>query len=252
LFLDEPKVMTDQNQSNSMQEAIATAVKVASEVSKAVTEQVAQATTAFGQMVSPTVYNFVEQGTETVGNFVTPIAEHPFVRYATKLPVIHWLMAALGQVDVDKVQQEVAALKQQYPLETPEQLANRVITESAFQAARIGLLTNFIPPLALMLFAVDLTAIAALQAEMIYRIAAIYGFPPQDAARRGEVLIIWGLSTGGSSLVKTGLSVVELLPLVGTAIGITSNAAILYSLGRIACLFYEEKQRSEGSSNSGF
>lgn len=232
------------SQNNPVGDSIATAVKVAAELSQALTHQIAQASTTIGQTVSPALYKFVEQGTETVGGVVTPIAENPLVKYATKLPVIHWLLAALGQVDEDKVQQDVAKLRQQYPLETPEQLANRVITDAAFQAARIGLLTNFVPPLALMLFAVDLTAIAALQAEMIYRIAAIYGFPPQDSARRGEVLIIWGMSTGGSSLVKTGLSFVELLPLVGTAIGITSNAAILYSLGRVACLFYEEKLKA--------
>lgn len=112
------------------------------------------------------------------------------------------------------------------------------------RAAGIGLVTNFVPPLALLLFAVDLGAIAALQAEMIYRIAAIYGFPPHEPTRRGEVLTIWGLSIGGSGMVKTGLSLVELLPGIGTVVGITSDAALLSGLGYLASQFYQTKQKS--------
>ncbi|MBE9182811.1 EcsC family protein [Oculatella sp. LEGE 06141] len=243
--------MTDRNQPGSQEhtlgDAIATAVKMASDVTRFVTDQLTETTATVSQTVGPLVYDVVEQSTETVGKIVTPIAENPLVKFATKLPVINWFMAAVGQVDEEKVQRDVVNLKSEHSLESAEQLANRVITDTAFQAARVGFLTNIAPPLALTLFAIDITAIAALQAEMIYRIAAIYGFPPHDPARRGEVLIIWGLSTGGSSVVKTGLSVVELLPFIGTAVGITSNAAILYSLGRFACLFYEEKQRLERS-----
>ncbi|HEY9638875.1 MAG TPA: EcsC family protein [Coleofasciculaceae cyanobacterium] len=202
------------------------------------------------QAVADKLHQVVEQGTETVGAVVTPIAENPLIQFATKVPGISWLMAALGQVNMEKVQREVAQLRQSYPLETAEQLAQRVIAETAWKAAGIGLVTNFIPPLALTLFALDLGAIAALQAEMIYRIAAIYGFSPQEPARRGEVLAIWGLSMGGSGILKTGLSFVELLPGVGAVVGITSDAALLSSLGYLASRFYQNKQRSASSTGS--
>jgi uncharacterized protein (DUF697 family) len=190
------------------------------------------------------LYRFIEQSTETMGAIATPIANNPLVKFATKLPGINWFMAALGQVDVDQVDRAVAELRQKYPLENNDQLAQRVIAESALRAAGIGLVTNFVPPLALLLFAVDLGAIAALQAEMIYRIAAIYGFPPHEPTRRGEVLTIWGLSIGGSGVVKTGLGLVELLPGIGAVVGITSDAALLSSLGYLASRFYETKQKS--------
>jgi uncharacterized protein (DUF697 family) len=212
--------------------------------------EVMKTATATGELLGSTLHQFVEQSTETVGRLVTPIAENQFVQYATKVPGLNWLMAAIGQVNVEKVQQEMAALRQQYPLETPEQLANRVINDVAVKAAGVGLVTNFVPPLALSLFAVDLTAIAALQAEMIYRIAAVYGFSLTEPSRRGEVVAIWGLSTGGAGVLKTGLSFVEILPVVGTIVGPGSNAALLYSLGHLARYFYDEKKKSSPSSDS--
>ncbi|NJR66494.1 MAG: hypothetical protein HC772_16120 [Leptolyngbyaceae cyanobacterium CRU_2_3] len=206
--------------------------------------QVTAAAIHTAQAIADKMYQVIEQGTETIGMVVMPIAENPLVKFATKVPGISWLMAALGQVNVDEVERQVAVLRQTYPLESDHQLAQRIITETTWKAAGIGLATNFIPPLALALFAVDLGAIAALQAEMIYRIAAIYGFPPHDSTRRGEVLAIWGLSTTGSGILKTGLSIVELLPGIGMAVGIGSDAALLYSLGFLASRFYETKQKS--------
>ncbi len=203
---------------------------------------IASAASNIEDAIASPLQDMVEQGTVTIGNIVTPIAENPFVKYATKLPGISWLMAALGQVNAETVAQDVTALQQQYPLETPEQLAQRVVADSAFRAARIGLFTNILPPFALMLLAVDIAAVTALQAKMVYRIAAIYGFSLTEPARRGEVLALWGLSMGGSSVLKAGLSVVEVIPLLGAAVGIASNAALLQSLGYVAIQFYEKKQ----------
>lgn len=219
-------------------------IGMARQASQAIADTLQNATTAVGETFGTALYQFVEQGTETVGNVVTPIVTSPFIKFATKVPGASWLMAALGQVNVDAVQQEVETLRRTYPLDSDAALAQRVIANTAWKAAGIGLATNFVPPLALLLLAVDLGAIAALQAEMLYRIAAIYGFSPIDPTRRGEVLTLWGLSTGGSEAVKMGLTVVELVPVVGAAVGSAGNAAILYTLGHVACSFYEAKRRS--------
>ena len=219
-------------------------IEMAQQASQMISDTVQNATTSMGETFGTALYQFVEQGTETVGKVVTPIATHPFIKFATKVPGASWLMAALGQVDVDIVQSEIDALRLTYPLEDNAALAHRVINSTTWKAAGIGLATNFVPPLALLLLAVDFGAIAALQAEMIYRIAAIHGFSPTDPTRRGEVLAIWGLSIGSSGVVKTGLSVVELLPVIGAAVGSAGDAAMLYGLGQVACRFYEAKRRA--------
>ncbi len=235
--------MTNPNRDNqsSMQDTINEAIANAIRASQVMAEQLKQPITAVGNKVGDTFYELVEQSTELVGKVVTPIAENPLIKYATKLPGINWLMAALGQVDEAAVEQEVAALRQKYPLDTTEQLAQRIITQTTWNAAQIGLFTNFLPPLAVMLFALDLGAVAALQAKMIYQIAALYGFAPNDPSRRGEVLAIWGLSTSSSGFLKTGLSFVEILPGIGAAVGITTDAALIYAVGALACQFYETK-----------
>ncbi|MCX5962008.1 MAG: hypothetical protein NT070_02345 [Cyanobacteria bacterium] len=195
------------------------------------------------QAIGDGLHEFVEQGTETIGRAVEPVATHPITQLVTKVPGGSWLMAALGQVDVDVIQREIAELRRTYPQDTDGSLAQRVVTDTVWKAAGIGLATNFVPPLALMLLAVDLGAIAALQAEMIYRIAAIYGFAPTDPTRRGEVLAIWGLATGSSGVLKAGMSVVEVIPVLGAAVGSAGNAALLFGLGQLACQFYERKQK---------
>ncbi|NJL40868.1 MAG: EcsC family protein [Leptolyngbyaceae cyanobacterium RM1_406_9] len=252
--------MTNQDknsQQDPFEDAIATAVNVGASAAKATSDAVKFAAdgviitaTAVGDVVAPAAQQFVEQSTETIGYIVTPIAEHPLTQYVSKVPGINLLMTALGQVDVDQAQQEVDHLRQQYPLETPAQLAQRIMADVAMKAGGIGLLTNFIPPLALTLFAVDIAAVTTLQSEMIYRIAAAYGFSLKDPARRGEVLAIFGLSLGGSSALKIGLGLVELIPLVGAAVGASSNAGLIYTLGYAASQFYEAKKVRQDSRAS--
>lgn len=241
--------------SNPLQEAIAAAFsvgsavfKTASDVAQSASDTLTSTTNAIGEAVIPTAHRLVEQGTETVGNIVTPIAEHPLVQYATKVPGLNWLLAALGQVNIDRVYGDVEKLRQQYPADTAHQLAERIVVDAAMKAAGIGLVTNLVPPIALSLLAVDVAAITALQAEMIYRIAAVYGFVLTEPARRGEVLAIWGLSMGGSNVLKSGLSIVEIIPGIGTVIGASSDAALLYSLGYAACRFYETKIANQNSN----
>jgi uncharacterized protein (DUF697 family) len=221
----------------------ATASKAAEKAFLVASDEFVGVTADVGHTVSKQAQAWAEQGTETVGRAVTPIAENPFIKYAAKVPGINWLLAALGQVDVNKTQAEIEKLRQENPFETTEQLAHRIMVDTALKAGGIGLATNIVPPIALMLFAVDIAAVTALQAAMVYRIAGLYGFPLNDPARRGEVLAIFGLSLGGSGAVKLGLSFVELLPGLGPIVGATSDAALIYALGHIACRFYESKRK---------
>lgn len=218
-------------------------VKRSGEGKDAVSEAVATA-----HQVAAATRQLLEQGTETVGKMVTPIAEHPLTQYAAKVPGINVLLTALGQVDIERAQNEVDKLRQEYPTEIPEQLAHRIIVDAALKAGGIGLATNFLPPLALALFGVELAAVTALQAEMVYRIAAAYGFSLSDPQRRGEVLAVFSLSVGGSGVLKVGLGIVELLPVIGAAVGASNNAGLIYSLGYGASRFYEAKRNATAST----
>lgn len=224
-------------------QAGASATKMAANALMVASEDVMGAATAAAKTTGPVTHKWVEQTTETVGKIVSPIVDHPFVKFISKLPFINWLMTALGEVDTQEVQKDVEQLRRQYPTESNDQLAHRVIVDTTVKAGGIGLATNLIPPLALTLLAIDLAAITKLQADMLYRIAAVYGFSLADPTRRGEVLTIFGLSLGGSRVLKAGLSFAEIIPGAGAVLGASSNAALIYSLGYAANQFYLNKQR---------
>jgi uncharacterized protein (DUF697 family) len=188
-------------------------------------------------------HDFVERGTEQLGHAVTPLIDNPVLNSVTQLPMLRWFAAALGKVDIEKVNQDVQQLRQQHVQKTRAELAQQLIQEATLKAAGVGLATNILPPVAAVLFAVDIAALSSLQAEMIYRIAAVYDLPLSDPTRRGEVLTIYGLSFGGTSLIKTGLSVAELIPGIGAVIGASSDAALLFGLGQAVARFYETKYR---------
>ncbi|MEP0926760.1 MULTISPECIES: EcsC family protein [Cyanophyceae] len=195
-----------------------------------------------GNAVLSRLQPFLEPVMATVGSVVGPIATLPFIQYATAVPGMRVLLAALGQVNVVEVRAQVDELRQQYPQENKRTLAQRVMAETAFKAAGVGLATNFVPPVAFALTLVDIGAVAALQANMIYRIATIYGYSPTDNDRRGEVLAIWLLSSTTSGMVKSGLSIVELVPGLGAVLGIATDASLIYSVGYFACRYYETKR----------
>lgn len=231
--------VTSNSASNSSQDLFQTATKIM-ETMVATVDDLAAAT---GNTVIAPLQPFLEPATETAGRLVAPITNLPFIEYATALPGVKWLLAAVGQVNVEKVRLDVDELRQQYPQDSKRQLAQRVMADATVQAAGIGLITNFVSPVALVLTLVDIGAVAALQASMLYRIAAIYGYSPEDDARRGEVLAIWFVSSGGSSVLKSGLSAVETIPGVGAAIGVAADASLLYSVGYLACRYYETKRQ---------
>lgn len=248
--------MAVQNKENSgtdkMNDAFTTVMRLSAYAAKTAseaTENFTSTATAVGETIGSVAHQLTEHGTKTAGEIAAPIAKNPMVKYAAKVPGLNILMAALGEVDVEKAQKEVDKLRLDYPLETPEQIAHRIMVDTAMKAGGVGLLTNFVPPLALALFAVDLAAVTALQAEMVYRIAAAYGFSLKDPTRRGEVLAIFGLSVGSAGPLKVGMSFIELIPVVGAVAGASNNAALIYSLGYVTSRYYEKKVSSTAQAN---
>ncbi|MGH2415241.1 MAG: hypothetical protein ACRDEA_16420 [Microcystaceae cyanobacterium] len=185
---------------------------------------------------------FIERTTEQTGHTLQAIAENPVLKFLSDRAGMSWLNTILGQVEVEQVQATVRQLQFTYPQETPSQIANRIMIQKAWQAGQIGLITNIIPPLAVVLLGVELIAMVKLQAEMVYHIAAAYELDLREPARRGEVLAIFGLAVGGGFL-KDGLSIVEFIPGLGAIVGASSDAILLYILGYTACRFYEAKSQ---------
>lgn len=182
----------------------------------------------------------IEQTTSSTGKTLEWIAKNPFLKSVEKIFGLDWLMAFLGQANTAKIQANVAQMKAKYPHETANQLAHRLIIQKSWKGGQLGLLTNIIPPVAALFLGIEVIATTKLQTEMVYEVAAAYGLNLNDPARRGEALAIFGLSLG-ADVIKTGLSIVEIIPGIGAVVGASTNAAMLYVLGQTACRFYERK-----------
>lgn len=182
----------------------------------------------------------LEKTTVSTGQTLEWIASNPILKTTDNIIGLDWLMTFLGKVDTAKVQATVASVRAKYPDETANQIAHRLIVEKTWESGRLGLLTNIIPPIAALFLGLELIATTKLQTEMVYEIASAYGLDLEAPARRGEVLAIFGLSLG-ADVIKTGLTIVEIIPGIGAVVGASTNAAMLYVLGQTACRFYEGK-----------
>jgi len=255
--VQEVKVTVTPSQNNSAMEAqpvSASREKAASSGLSSFSNMLGQAVGAIAQLPEVAlqqVHDFISPATTKAGETIEWVGNNWFVRRVSRFLNLNWLIGASDSVDLEKAAAAVKKLQQEYPKESPEQIAHRIMVEKATQAGGIGLATSFIPGIALALLAVDLAATTQLQTEMVHQIAVAYGLSLKDPARKGEVLTIFGLGLGGSRLLRlAGLGVLRNVPLAGAFIGASSNAAMLYSLGYAACRFYEAKLKSPETVNS--
>ncbi|MEM6752652.1 MAG: hypothetical protein AAF630_06770, partial [Cyanobacteria bacterium P01_C01_bin.38] len=196
-------------------------------------------------------HKIIEQATETAGHVVSHLGDNWLIHRLAGVVNLNWLVGASDNVDLVKAEAAIKHLKQKYPNDSPTQLAHRIMVDKAVKAGGIGLTTSILPGAAAALLAVDLAATTELQSEMVYQIASIYGLNLQDAARKGEVLAIFGLGLGGGRLLKTaGLRLLRNIPFAGAVIGASANATMIFSLGYAACRFYETKLSGSESLTS--
>jgi uncharacterized protein (DUF697 family) len=176
-----------------------------------------------------------------VGYLLSFVSDSPQLQELTKALKIDWLINIVSQVDIVKAESHVKNLQKKYPNERPGEIAHRVMMEKAIYVGGTGFATSLMPGFAAAMFAVDLAATMALQAEMVYQIASAYGLDLNDSARKGEVLSIFSIALGGNAALEAGLGFARNIPVAGALIGASSNAAMLYALGYAACQFYEAK-----------
>lgn len=195
-----------------------------------------------------TVGNAALQAPATVGYVLDLISSSPQLQELTKALKVDWLLAIVDRVDIVQAETHVKKLQRKYPKDKPGGIAHRIITEKAVYAGGSGFVSSLLPGFATAMFAVDLAATMALQAEMIYQIAGAYGLNLHEPARKSEVLAVFGMVLGSNAAIKAGLGFARNVPVAGAVIGASSNAAMLYAIGSAACHFYEAKLTSASSA----
>jgi HJR/Mrr/RecB family endonuclease/uncharacterized protein (DUF697 family) len=174
-----------------------------------------------------------------LGSALDLISQSPILKKLTEKFKIDWLVRAIDTVDVVTAEAQVRELQRQYPHKKPQKIAHRLMVEKALLAAGSGLVSSLVPGTALALAGMDLAAMTALSAELVYQIAAAYGMDLQSSDRKKEVVAIFGLSLGSNLAIEAGVTLVSNIPLAGAVINASASAAMIYSLGYGACRFYE-------------
>lgn len=160
----------------------------------------------------------------------------------TELIVNNPLLAkVIEQVDLEKAEQALMTLQEKYPEESPSQIAQRLMQQKAIYAGSTGFASSLLPGAAMAFLALDLAAVAGLQAEMVYQIAGAYGVDLKASQRKKEILSIFGIALGGTHAASAGLQILRTTPALGAIIGASSNVAMTYAVGYSACRFYENQ-----------
>ncbi|MEG4089915.1 restriction endonuclease [Microcoleus sp. Pol12B4] len=173
------------------------------------------------------------------GSSLVFISQSPILKKLTQKFKIDWLVNAIDAVDVVTAEAQVRELQRQYPHEKPEEIAHHLMVEKALLAAGSGLVSSLVPGVALALSGMDLAAMTALSAELVYQIAAAYGMDLRSSDRKAEVVAIFGLSLGSNLAIEAGVTLVSNIPLAGAVINASASATMIYALGYGACRFYE-------------
>ncbi|MCY7383277.1 MAG: hypothetical protein LH628_11975, partial [Microcoleus sp. CAN_BIN18] len=173
------------------------------------------------------------------GSALGSISQSPILKKLTENFKIDWLVNAIDKVDVVSAEAKVRELQCQYPHEKPQEIAHRLMVEKALLAAGSGLVSRLVPGVALALAGMDLAAMTALSAELVYQIAAAYGMDLRSSDRKAEVVAIFGLSLGSNLAIEAGVTLVSNIPLAGAVINASASATMIYALGYGACRFYE-------------
>lgn len=208
---------------------------------------IASAAVNAGGALGNAALNLTDQAGYVIDLFSnSPELQRVFGPISTKIPSISKFLEPIFNVDVVRAETHVQHLQAKYPNESVGDIAHRLMLEKSIIAGGSGIATS-LPGFAAALFAVDIAANAALQAELVYQIACLYGFNLQDPARKAEVAAILGLSIGGSQAAgkltaRLGLTAFgKNIPIAGSVIGASTNAAAIYAMGYAACRFYEAK-----------
>ena len=216
--------------------ATSNAGKAVSDTAMNIGGNLTAATSHAGKAVSDTAMNIggtLGAAAGSAGDFLSQVTD-----LALNSPI---LSRAMDSVDLVNAETALKKLIEQYPTETPRQIAHRLMVEKSIYSGGIGLATSILPGVALATLALDMVAVATLQAEMVYQIAGAYGMDLMAPNRKREVLAIFGIGMGGVHAIELGARLWRTAPMVGGAIGASANAAMTYALGHAACSFYEQQ-----------
>ncbi|MEB3229718.1 MAG: hypothetical protein VKJ64_01810, partial [Leptolyngbyaceae bacterium] len=233
---------------------VSTGQKKAQETLVSSTNALGETVTGVGQAVGSVIQgssNAVGKAIAGTGNAIgsTVMATAEFTKgrlqVLRKNLDVKLLLPIIEQVDLQAAATVAQEIREKYPDDSNEALAHRLMQKKVFIVAGLGFASSVIPGSAAALMGFDLAALASIQAELGYQIAAVYGLDLEDSARPWEILAIFGAAMGTNFALKTGLEMtLQSIPIAGSIVGAGTNAMALYAVGYAACRFYENEGKA--------
>lgn len=147
------------------------------------------------------------------------------------------IWSAVNNIDTTKAQEEVANLKNQYPQETPQQIANRLIQEKAL----FSMLTSLMPESENQDgLAVNWMATAPMLSELIYQVGVCYQF---EKINEHELLATFAIVHNAKRMEKLGVDFLQEQTSDGTDVSVTANnnTIAFHAVGYAASQYFESK-----------
>lgn len=146
--------------------------------------------------------------------------------------------AYLKEIDLNEVEEIADEICDKYPSETPEKLSQRLIRQQVVRVSKNSVVTTVIPGKIAETVGIDYMAIALMEAEIIFQIAAVYGFDPRLAIRRKEAYAIIDRVRRSTRSGRIATSVTQTIPIARGIFFIGTDAVLVYLVGDTARQFY--------------
>ncbi|NMG07108.1 hypothetical protein [Brasilonema sp. UFV-L1] len=145
----------------------------------------------------------------------------------------------IEQINLDEIETFVAHLWKKFPKANPEQIAQRLLRRQLLRVSRTSAVMSVVPDKMAESVGVDYVEIALIQAEIIFQIAAAYGFELQTPESKDEAFAIIDRVLRANRLARIGLSATQMIPFAGGFIRTGSDTYLVYQIGNTAQQFYK-------------
>ena len=188
--------------------------------------------------------NKLEKNQETISK---KLEENQFAKEASA-------KAFIDKINIEEVEKTVDELWDKFPYEPPEKISQKLLMQQILRVSKNSAVTTVVPGKIAETVGIDYVAIALMEKEIIFQIAAAYGFDIWHPNRKKEAFAIIDRVLRSTRSGRIVVSLSQMIPLAGQFMNVGTDAFLVYVIGNTARKFYEAKSQeaSPGETLAAF
>lgn len=203
--------------------------KSATNLSQEVTKSALQQGKAVHQEARDSIGNKLEKDRESISK---KLEENQVAKEAS-------VKAFIDKINIAEVENKVDELWEKFPYETPEKIAQRLLLQQIIRVSKNSAVTTVVPGKIAETVGIDYVAIALMEKEIIFQIAATYGFDVWHPNRKKEAFAMIDRVLRSTRSGRIVVSLSQMVPLAGQFMNVGTDAFLVYVIGNTARKFYE-------------